>query len=291
MISIIIPVFNDFSYLKKTLEAISSQSLRDDEVEILVVDNGSTNQIPSSLNSQKNITVLQENRHLNSPYSCRNRGIEVAKGNVIILLDATCTPSKDWLVNGLEYLERTGADIVGGNVLFDFEGNLTGAKIYDSITNIKMRESIEKGVAKTANLFVRKEVFDKIGLFPEGVRSGADVRWTYKATSKGLRLMFCEDAVVYKPARDFRELVKKQWRVGLHQPLIWKDLGRKSSIKDALKKIVLPVSPRAIRTTLNKQGSKEMRSYFLTVWFTAQVIKTTMGVANFKGILKIKSAK
>src|SRR5690606_14677185 len=150
--------------------------------------------------------------------SCRNRGIEIAKGAVIVLLDATCVPTEDWLFNGIKFLQETDADIVGGNVLFDFEGKMTAGKIYDSLTNIKMKESIEKGIAKTANLFIKRSAFDKVGMFPEGIRSGADVRWTYRATSNGLKLMFCPEAVVMKPARGFKELIKKQWRVGSHQP-------------------------------------------------------------------------
>src|SRR5690606_15321126 len=165
-----------------------------------------------------------------------NRGIEIATGDIIILLDATCVPDSHWLMNGLTFINESQAGIVGGNVLFDFEGKVTGAKIFDSLTNIRMQESIEnRGVAKTANLFIRREVFEIAGLFPEGVRSGADVRWTNKVSSLGLGIQFCVDAIVYKPARDFRELIKKQWRVGTHQPLIWREAGNKVSLLGALK--------------------------------------------------------
>lgn len=289
--SIIIPVYNDKKYLVRTLTSIFNQTPSKYNSEVIVVDNGSDDDLGSIIREFTEVTLISEHVNLHSPYSCRNRGIELAKGDVIILLDSTCIPNYNWLKAGLDFLESSGADIIGGNVKFDFEGRLTGAKIYDSLTNIKMRDSVAKGVAKTANLFIRKSVFYEIGLFPEGVRSGADVRWTHRATSSGMKLVFCEEAIVYKPARGFKELVKKQWRVGTHQPLIWEEQGRKISLKAACKKIMLPVSPRTIKRLLTKQGSREMQSYFLSVWLTAQIIKIIMGLANCQGILKMKRVK
>jgi len=288
--SIIIPVYNDKERLKSTLKAIKDQIATEQNIEAIVIDNGSTDDTVQWLERSDQIKLLSETKNLNSPYSCRNRGIEIAKGDVIILLDATCCPQIDWLAKGLRYLESTQADIVGGNVVFDFEGKVTGAKLYDSMTNIKMEESIKKGVAKTANLFIKKSVFDKIGLFPEGIRSGADVRWTYKATSSGLKLVFCPEAIVYKPARSFKELVKKQWRVGLHQPLIWKDQGKPISLLNAVKKIIIPVSPISVLKMMRQHQNLKFKGHYVGVLFSAQIVKMTMGLANFKGILRIKKS-
>jgi len=290
-VSIIVPTYNDKEYLIKTLRAIKQQDAPYYSIEVIVVDNGSTDGTNEFLQDATDILYIREHQHLNSPYSCRNRGIEKAKGAIIVLLDATCIPANEWLKNGIEYLKSTGADIVGGNVVFDFEGKVTGAKLYDALTNIRMEESIKKGVAKTANLFIKREVFEKIGTFPEGIRSGADVRWTYKATSNGLRLEFCNTAVVYKPARAFKELIKKQWRVGKHQPLIWKDQGKKISIVSALKKIFVPVSPVKLKRALEAKRQAEMTRYFWSVLTAAQVVKWTMGAANLISVIKLKVNK
>src|SRR5690606_18254440 len=87
-------------------------------------------------------------------------------------------------------------------------------EIIDATINIKMKEAIERGVAKTASLFVRREVIETIGVFPEGIRSGGDVLWTGKATDKGYILLYEPNSVVYKQARPLVELIKKQFRVG-----------------------------------------------------------------------------
>lgn len=288
-ISIIIPTYNDRVYLEKTIDTLVGQQPDSFQTEIIVVDNGSTDGTIDFLSKKSSIICLSETVNLNSPYSCRNRGIEIATGNIIVLLDATCVPDKNWLEKGVNFLVNSDAHVVGGNVLFDFEGKLTAAKVFDALTNIRMRESIEtRGVAKTANLFIKKRVFDEVGLFPEGVRSGADVRWTHKVSSKGLGIQFCPDSIVYKPARGFWELLKKQWRVGVHQPLIWIDLNKRRTILQCLKKIFIPVSPLSIKRLLKRQGTNEMEEFFLRVWMVAQIVKVTMGIANIWGILRLK---
>ncbi|MEC3880163.1 glycosyltransferase [Parapedobacter sp. 10938] len=290
-VSIVIPTFNDKSYLEKTLNSILNSSMFQGEIEIIVIDNGSTDGTVEFLSKKESIIFLHDTRNLNSPYSCRNRGIEAATGSVIILLDATCVPHADWLKNGVAYLIENNVDVVGGDVLFDFEGELSAAKIFDSLTNIRMKESIEnRGVAKTANLFIKKNVFEVAGLFPEGVRSGADVRWTHRVSKMGLKIRFCRDSIVYKPARGFKELIKKQWRVGLHQPLIWRELSKKYSVFSCLKKLIVPVSPVSVRRLLRENGTTDMQGYYLRVWFVAQFVKSTMAVANIVGILRLKKA-
>ncbi|MCG8485072.1 MAG: glycosyltransferase [Clostridia bacterium] len=221
-ISIIIPVFNDAIAIKTTINAILGQKFDLKQCEIIIIDNGSTDDTIDVVSKFKDIDILFEHKQLASPYSARNRGIENSEGEIIVLLDATCCPCNYWLEEGVKTLERNNADIVAGNVLFDFQDKITCGKIYDSIINIKMKESVlEKQTAKTANLFIRREVFEKIGLFPEGVRSGADVRWTRTATQNRCKMLFSEEAYVKKVARGFADLIKKQWRVGLGQPQYW----------------------------------------------------------------------
>lgn len=282
-VTIIIPVFNDEEALKKLLPIITSMEY-DYPVEIFVVDNASTDKTASYAETVEGVKLLRENNYINSPYSARNRGLESSNGNIIVLLDSTCIPSSNWLSTGVNYLIENDSDIVGGNVRFDFEDKLTAGKIYDSLTNIKMKESIEnKGVAKTANLFIKRFVFDQIGMFPEGVRSGADVIWTGNAKRKGFSLDFCEEAVVYKKARNFPELIKKQWRVGLHQPKIWKELSSKKPFFSLIMMLFIPINPIRLWGEIQENGTPRMRPYYVRIVIVAQVIKWVSIAANIKG--------
>lgn len=282
--SIIIPVYNDAEDLKLVLDAIEEQDFPAENFEIFVVDNGSSDNSVEVAKSYSFVAVLLEHKNLNSPYSCRNRGIERAQGDIIVLLDASCKPVKNWLHFAQQCFEDNYVDILGGDVRFDFKENVTSAKIYDSLTNIRMQYSIEeKNVAKTANLFIKKDVFDKIGVFPEGLRSGGDVRWTSKAKRKGYKLEFCKDAVVYKTARSFFELVKKQWRVGVHQPLIYAEQGRDINYLKIILIIFYPVKYTYIKRLLSKSNFFNKELNLLSIWCVAQIVRITMCFANIYG--------
>ena len=98
-------------------------------------------------------------------------------------------------------MENMNADLVGGHVEFKFSDRPSSAEIVDSFTNLQMQHGIEVGgYCRTANLFVKRSVFDTIGLFRE-VQSGEDIRWTKKATDSGLRLVFAKEAIVSHPAK------------------------------------------------------------------------------------------
>ncbi len=189
--SIIIPVYDDLAELKGLIPKILRQSFNLNEVEIIVVENGNTKSVEEYCSSIQEVIYISESQHLGSPYSCRNRGIEKAKGKYLIFLDSTCHPIPTWLSAIHKRIDNSDAEMIAGNVSFRFrKEEPTIAELIDSKINIKMEESVKlKGVAKTANLIVKAEIFEEVGLFDEGVRSGGDIDWTKKAVESGFKLI------------------------------------------------------------------------------------------------------
>ena len=287
LISIVIPVYNDAARLRKTLEALQDQTYPSDRYEILVVDNGSTDESPDLVRTCNEATLLHEVENTSSPYSARNRGIEVASGEIIVLLDATCVPARNWIEEGVKCLEEQGADLIGGNVEFSFYGaEPTAGEIYDALTNCQMEESIQQGKAKTANLFIRRSVFDAIGLFPEGIRSGGDVRWTRQATDEGLVLSYCAGAKVYKPARRLRALIKKQWRVAKGKPAIWRQEGREMGLIKLCVLSILPPAFQWVKEKAENRGYLEDRRRILKLWCVRYVINFVMRTGQGYAVLR-----
>lgn len=292
-VSVVVPVCNNEKGIDSFLKALLSQNYNKDLYDIIVIDNGSTDKTREKV-KKFNVKLLLEHEHLGSPYSARNRGIESSKGEIIALIDSNKIPKKDWLSEGINCLERSNADIVGGNVIFRFNGKITAGKVFDANTNIRMRESIEKrNVVKTANLFVRRVVFNSVGLFPEGVRSGGDIRWSRRASKAGFELSYCKHSSVYYSAKPLGKLIKKHWRVQLAKPTIWFEDFRSYimvikkflkidsllSLKDQ-KQELKPLKKR------NDTGHiKEYRLSLLMITFLFRVIKI---IANYIGIFKIK---
>jgi|SRR5690625_1605913 len=289
-VTVIIPVYNNASGLHKTLNGLKHQDSRSG-MEIFVVDNGSNDnpeQVVKGFQPSMTICYLEEHSYLNSPYSSRNRGIEKASGKFIALLDSTCVPVNSWLREGLKAMTR--ADLVGGAIEFDVDENSSTSEIFDSLTNANMSRNIEsRGTAVAGNLFVRKTLFDKLGMFPEGLRSGGDIRWTKHATENGYKLRYSHEAKVLIKPKDFKGLCRKQYRVGQGHPIIW--MENHIFLENFIKKILLswfPPNPlRLHRLARDKKLAGTSR--FLKLYMLGWYLRMVNGLGSMVGLTRLKA--
>lgn len=283
-VSIIIPVFNNLDGLNRALQSIKKQTYPIDRFETIVIDNGSVIS-PRRITEENNAIFLEEHHFLNSPYSARNRGLEVAKGEIIVLLDTTCEPAEIWLEEGVKAIQ-SGCDLVGGNVVFDVTGKSSLGDMYDSLVNIRMKESVlKRNVAKTTNLFIHKKVFDSIGWFPEGLRSGGDVLWTGKATRSGFELCFSESAKVVMKTRGLKQLVSKQYRVAKGMPKIWKEQG--GFLSNFIKKGILfwlPPNPVQLIKFIESNNTLFIKKRIIGLFFVGYLLRIVSGAGVWAGI-------
>jgi glycosyltransferase AglE len=229
-ISVVVPVYNAKKDIKELTRLLSEQNYPNN-YEVIFVDNNSTDNtyqvIKKFINENKDKTKaklkLLEQDKIQSSYATRNKGVKDSRYNILAFTDSDCLPKKGWLKEGISKMIETEADLVGGNVEFTFKNKNNPAEILDSITNMQNKRNInERGVAKTANLFVKKDVFKKIGLFPDNFTSGGDVLFTKKATDSGFKIAYAPKAIVSHPTRTLRPLLKKQKRVGRGKVQVWK---------------------------------------------------------------------
>jgi len=286
-VSVVIPVFNNGDRLREVLVGLENQEYPRDRFEVIVVDNGSTDNSPEVARSFQGVCLLKETAHSQSPYSTRNRGIESSQGKIIVFLDSTCVPETYWLAEGVRTLEGEDADLVGGNIEFEFSESVTAGEMLDSLINVKMKRAVEgRQVAKGGNLMVRRRVIDEIGMFPEGVRSGADVRWTREAVESEFTLVYGSDMTVRYPARPLGSLLRKQWRVAKQQPVIWEEQGKGASFLRILKGVLKPPSLQGIRKEIENRGKEFMKNSILEIWTYKYIVKFTMFWGRLYGKLK-----
>jgi len=278
-VSVIVPVYNDQARIGLLIDSLLAQNYPSDRMEILIVDNKSTDRTSEIIQSYP-VCFLQETE-FQSSYAARNRGIQQAKYDLLAFTDADCRPDSQWLSEGVQALTRSQADLAAGSVVFTYTKK-DAAEIYDSINHLRNKQDIEKyHSAPTANLFVHKKIFDQIGRFPV-VESGGDLIWTLTAYRSGFCLGYADSAIVYHPSRDMRDLLKKRLRVGRGSFGNWRQsVGIRKALFNTLL-LLLPKRPSKIRKAIRENGQPWMNSRFWRIWMVAYLCDLT----SFLGILQ-----
>lgn len=180
-VSVIIPVYNEERYIERCLDSLLAQSFPRDRMEWFAVDGNSTDrtrEILARFEEKCPLRVLV-NEKRSTPISL-NMGIREARGAFIIRFDAHASFPSDYIEKCVSCLETTGADNVGGYVetkAESFVGEAV-AKILSSrfgVGGSSFRVSRKSGYVDTVPFGAfRREVFDRVGLFHEGLPRSED---------------------------------------------------------------------------------------------------------------------
>ena len=174
-VSVIIPTFNRANLAREAIESVLSQTFQD--FEIIVIDDGSTDktkEVLFGIQSDKVRYIYQTNK---GPAAARNAGIRIAKGKYIAFLDSDDLWLPTKLEKQLELFEKLPPEVglVHCSVFLKKEKNLTlkqakarGNPLRDFLLNT------DNAYLSTPASLVKRECFDKIGLFDETLRVSED---------------------------------------------------------------------------------------------------------------------
>ncbi|MBD3296363.1 MAG: glycosyltransferase [Candidatus Omnitrophica bacterium] len=215
LVSVVIPVLDAAEDLERCLDALERQTYPDDRYEVVVVDNGSRVPPRKLVSRYRNIRMLSERKR--STHAARNKGIAEARGTVLAFTDADCISVPDWIREGVRVMTGQKADFVGGHVQVVPEDpdRPNCVEILEMRTAFDQRKYIRQmRFAATANVFVRKEVIDHVGLLNGDLKSGADLEFGNRVSAAGYDMRFAPKAEVKHPARrSLRKLLAKHRRV------------------------------------------------------------------------------
>lgn len=197
------------------LESTLSRFLRESEshaslIEVLVVDNGSTDQTREVIERSAQLTRIRV-RYLSEPKRGKSRalnhGLALAEGDLILLTDDDCVPARSWVAHCIEAFERDSSlQLLGGRVEL---ADPNDAKVALSLGTERkqLRSAFAMYSAPKimgANMAFRRSLLDDIGTFDTrlgpGSRANAvieDHDYVYRAIWSGAKVVYDPSVVVF----------------------------------------------------------------------------------------------
>ncbi len=191
-ISVVIPCFNDGIYLEETLSHLKKQTYQ--HFETIIVNDGSTD--PFTLDVLKNIdpstaTVLhKENGKMSS---ARNFGVNHAKGNIIVALDADDYFDPTFFEKGLTILNNTPnvAVVTSHMKMFGEDNKISKPRGGDQFNFLFSSEC-------PACAMVRKSCWDEVGGYDESMTLGyEDWEFYIRITQKGWTIHVIKEVLFF----------------------------------------------------------------------------------------------
>lgn len=156
LVSVVIPAYNSSAYIKEALESVFKQTYAN--IETIVVDDGSTDNTKDVVGPYMG-RIKYIYKANGGPASARNLGIKHSKGEYIAFLDA----DDMWLGGKLEYQIkeiRNGIGLVGAGA--------QGIGCYHGrARDISLYTLLNKNTFSNSGVLVKRECFDKVGLFDD----------------------------------------------------------------------------------------------------------------------------
>lgn len=193
-VSVVIPMYNAENYIALTLESLAQQSFPAKLFEVIVVDDGSTDESASIVESFDAPFALKLIRQKNAGVSAaRNEGAKLARAPVVAFLDNDAVSDSEWLKNALSYFEDSSIDAIEGRI--EARG---GTNPPTPFTHILQNET--GGRFMTCNMMFRKSAFEKVGGFdPRFPYFLEDSDLCFSLLERGCKIFYAKDVVVYHP--------------------------------------------------------------------------------------------
>lgn len=199
-ISVIVPAGNAEATIGRTLAALASQDYTGD-YEVLVVDDASSD-ATAAIAEQAGVRVVHRDVS-GGPAGARNSGVAASSASLLAFTDADCVPTRGWLSALVRALGES--DLVRGPIRPDPDARRGR---FDRTLDV----SAESERFETANLAIRRDLFDRVGGFeafdaepgarglrpgPADGHFGEDVVFGWRARGLGGRVVFAGDAMVH----------------------------------------------------------------------------------------------
>ncbi|MHC4481719.1 MAG: glycosyltransferase family 2 protein [Planctomycetota bacterium] len=210
LVSLVICTRNRARLLRRLLVSLKGQTLPPGEFEVVVVDDGSTDETPEVCRELSEgpieLRCLCPGSHIGAA-AARNCGMEEARGDLLVFTDDDCVPHEQWLERMRSALREhpvvAGAVATATDDYWQLCHNI--AQFYGFMPG---RPEGPTDFIAGANMGFRRKVLEEVGGFRQMQRYAADIECVFRARQRGYRPFFVPDAVVtHDPQRTSAESI------------------------------------------------------------------------------------
>ena len=218
-VSIVIPTYNRKNELKKCIESLLSQKYPTNDYEILIIDGGSTDGTDELVNLfKKDFESIKFIKQESSGVAAaRNLGIKHSRGKYIAFIDSDCIAGENWLKICVRTISSSDNSIagVGGKILSGINTLIGDGAHLIEFHQYSSNDQKFVRVTPTANLCLKRGIFDEVGYFDESLNVGEDAELCWRIIKKGYKILYIpEIKVTHFGVKTLKELWRKEISLG-----------------------------------------------------------------------------
>ncbi len=294
-VSIVMPVYNAKEYIRKSLDSLVNQTLKD--IEIIAVDDGSTDNtqeiIEEYINKYPEI-IKSYQKENGGPSDARNFGIMEANGEYITFLDPDDYVELDIYEKMYNKAKEENSDLVDCNFYWEYPNKM---KLDKGKQYTNKQEMLVNTRVMPWNKLIKKSLLDLNNImFPKGLRY-EDVEFSYKLVPYCDKVSFIEEPLVHYVQRKssasytFNEITRDIFKVLDNVMEYYKNNNLYEEYKEELEYIytryllcsslgrMLRVKDKKLKEELIFETWKNLNEKFPN-WKQNKILKTTKSLKN-----------
>ncbi|WP_405321312.1 glycosyltransferase family 2 protein [Frisingicoccus sp.] len=265
-VSVVIPVRNEYNYIRSCLDSILRQDYPKNRLEILLAvapsDDG-TEEIIMEYQKKYDYIHMLTNEKSTISHGV-NMGIHAAKGEYIVRLDAHTEFAPDYISKCIEYLLKTGADNVGGPTKVKGKTPIqraVAAAYYSSFALGGGKQHIKdyEGYSDTVSFGAfKKSTAEAVNCFDEELILNEDDDFNFKISEMGGKIFITPKIrSFYYPRDSYKGLVKQYFGYGLWKVAVIKKHKKPARISHLIPMLfVLFLIPGGLISLFSKRARK-----------------------------------
>ena len=224
-VSIIIPVRNRPQNIKACLTSLTQLNYPKEKLEIIVVDDASTDNTPDVI-SQFPVHLIPLKNNKQAPF-CRNLAARTSKNDILAFIDSDCLADPLWLLELIPTFKDSSLGAIGGMVDSFYEDK--GLEKYEKVKSSLYMGAWPKRSSQedpffyvpSCNLLVRRDVFLRLEGFKEALIVGEDVDFCWRLQKEGFNIEYRPVGKVYHKHRNkLMSFCKRRFDYGTSEPLL-----------------------------------------------------------------------